>query len=156
MNVYFVDALPIASGRFEIYPTQPDQLWSAWMGTDSSFVSRLRNWWVESALAKNLPHLDCTKPQPLPSPLPDGQEFVVVVEGHDADHVALWRATYHTPVPEPKPITDKDEADEIVYMIASGYEWGCLDCGHENREMGYTLKVRCADCGRVFLAEVGS
>jgi len=41
---------------------------------------------------------------------------------------------------------------ERVYLVASGYEWTCPECGHDNREdsVPVTLDVTCDSCGETF------
>lgn len=47
-----------------------------------------------------------------------------------------------------------------VYLIASGYDWVCLDCGEDNRETSINVigtaigEVTCKNCGSKF--DIGS
>ena len=39
-----------------------------------------------------------------------------------------------------------DRENQVVELIASGYEWGCPTCGKLNREIEAVAKVKCKRC----------
>jgi len=44
----------------------------------------------------------------------------------------------------------KQEAREVAYLVASGYEWYCPECETVNNEIRLTETVKCRECGKVF------
>ena len=47
-------------------------------------------------------------------------------------------------------IKSKKIEEEVVELIAAGYEWTCPDCDELNCEIEITEQVTCAQCKRVF------
>lgn len=44
----------------------------------------------------------------------------------------------------------KKKSDEIVDVIASGYEWTCPQCEHLNLEIEVKEEVECTECKTKF------
>lgn len=44
----------------------------------------------------------------------------------------------------------KTKEREQVELIASGYEWGCPNCEHNNNEIEVTQTVKCKQCGNKY------
>ncbi|HEY9764537.1 MAG TPA: hypothetical protein V6D07_18565 [Trichocoleus sp.] len=61
----------------------------------------------------------------------------------DPQKLELWKQIAYT-------IQDEEEEEETVSLIASGYDWTCPSCGHNNNETESEEKVSCANCEKEF------
>lgn len=46
-----------------------------------------------------------------------------------------------------------DNNQEMVELIASGYEWNCPSCGRTNKEIEITNTVECPNCWKKYIVD---